>query len=434
MQSSFQNTYSFAAKMDVDDIISQFRNEFLIPVIENKEQIYFLGNSLGLQPKRTKMYINQVLEQWNRYGVEGFFIGELPWLEYHDQLIHPLAAIVGALPSEVVVMNSLTVNLHLLMVSFYKPQGNRKKILCEAKAFPSDQYMLETHIRQRGFDPSEILVELVPGEGEVNIHTDDILAAINKNKEELALVFLGGVNFYSGQVLDMEKIAFAAHLAGAKVGFDLAHAAGNIRMQLHNWDIDFAGWCSYKYLNSGPGAIAGTFIHQRYHNDNSIDRLAGWWGYDKSTRFLMQKGFIPISTAEGWQLSTPSPILYAAHKAALEIFQEAGLENIFEKGKIMTNYLMFILKDIKQRYNTYVNILTPEKEKGCQVSIMIPQKGKQVFHSLTKSGVFADWREPGVIRVAPVPLYNTYSEIWQFGQILEKSIEEMLMSAQEERH
>jgi kynureninase len=418
MVQEFQNTLSFARQMDADDALRKFRAEFQIPVREGVEQIYFLGNSLGLQPKRTKKYIEQVLHQWNQLGVEGFFMGEQPWLEYHDQLVNTLAEIVGALPEEVVVMNSLTVNLHLLLVSFYNPSGIRNKIICEAKAFPSDQYLLETHIRQKGLDPREIIIEVNARSGETTIRQDDIFAAIENNRHELALVFWGGVNYYTGQVFDLEAITKAAHDVGAKAGFDLAHATGNLLLHLHDWNVDFASWCSYKYLNSGPGAIAGAFIHNRYHTDTSINRIAGWWGYDKSNRFLMQKGFKPTLTAEGWQLSTPSPILYAAHKAALEIFAEAGINQVYRKGQQLSNYLLYIINEINLQQEHQIHVITPHQEKGSQISILIPDKGRMVFDYLTQKGIFVDWREPDVIRLAPVPLYNTFDEIWQFGQFL----------------
>ena len=417
----FENSLSFAQSLDAADPLRKFRLEFLIPTVDGKEQIYFLGNSLGLQPKRTPLYIMQVLDEWKQYGVEAFFMGEQPWLHYHDQLVQPLAKIVGALPQEVVVMNQLTVNLHLLLISFYEPVGKRNKIICEAKAFPSDQYMLETHIRQRGLDPKAVLIEIAPREGGELIHEDDLLENIEQHKEELALVLLGGVNYYTGQVFDMQKITEAGRKAGAKVGFDLAHAAGNIKLQLHDWDVDFACWCSYKYLNSGPGAIAGAYIHERYHTDESLPRFAGWWGYKKERRFLMEPGFDPIPTAEGWQLSTPSPVLYASHKASLEIFEEAGFDEVIRKGQALSDYLLFIIDDLNSRLaKPMIQILTPrhQNEKGCQVSMLMLQNGKAVFDALTKSGVFADWREPDVIRVAPAPLYNSFEEVWKFGEIL----------------
>ena len=316
----FENSLVFARQLDATDLLKDFRSQFIIPSINGKEQIYFLGNSLGLQPKTTRNELNKILDQWAAYGVEGFFMGENPWLDYHDQLTKSLSTIVGALPDEITVMNQLTVNLHLMMVSFYQPKGKKNKIICETKAFPSDQYMFETHLRHYGLDPDEKLIEVKPPDGEHLIRTEDIVSAIEKYKDELALVLFSGVNYYTGQVFDIKAITEVAHRSGIKAGFDLAHAAGNISLQLHDWDVDFACWCSYKYLNSGPGAIGGVYIHERFHHDKNINRFAGWWGYDKTTRFKMEKGFKPIATAEGWQLSTPSLLLYAAHKAALDIF------------------------------------------------------------------------------------------------------------------
>lgn len=417
----FENSLSFAQSLDAADPLRRFRAEFIIPTVDEKEQIYFLGNSLGLQPKRTPLYIMQVLDGWKQYGVEAFFMGEQPWLHYHDQLVQPLAKIVGALPQEVVVMNQLTVNLHLLLVSFYQPHKKRRKIICESKAFPSDQYMLETHIKQRGFEPNDVLIEIAPGEGEDLVKEEDLIAAIENNKEELALILWSGVSYYTGQAFDIKKISEAAHKAGIKVGFDLAHAAGNIALHLHDCEVDFACWCSYKYLNSGPGAIAGAYIHERYHTDETLPRFAGWWGHKKEKRFLMEPGFDPIPTAEGWQLSTPSPVLYAAHKAALEIFNEAGLDNVQQKGQKLSDYLLFLLDTINDTLTEpAIKILTPRsrEKKGCQLSLLMLKNGKEVFEVLTKNGVFADWREPDVIRVAPVPLYNSFEEVWRFGKIL----------------
>jgi kynureninase len=418
----FQPSAAFARQLDRADELASFRSEFLIPHKEGVAQIYFLGNSLGLQPRQTGPYIQQVLQQWEQWGVEGFFTGSQPWLHYHDQLVQPLASIVGALPSEVVVMNSLTVNLHLLLVSFYQPQGRRTKILCEAKAFPSDQYLLETHIRQRGYDPEATIIEVKPATGNVDISTADILEAIHLHADELALVFVGGVNYYTGLAFDLKKITEAAHAAGTVCGFDLAHAAGNIALHLHDWKVDFAAWCSYKYLNSGPGAIGGCFIHQRYHQDAALQRFAGWWGYKKETRFLMQKGFVPISSAEGWQLSTPSPLLYAAHLAALQIFERAGMDRIVAKGNLLSDYLLFLLQEIEAFSEGVIQLLTPANAKGCQISILVPNIGKRVFQQLTENGVFADWREPDVIRVAPVPLYNTFEEVWLFCRYLQEGL------------
>ena len=418
----FQNTLSFAQQLDRDDPLKSFRKEFVIPDHEGKEAIYFLGNSLGLRPKRTIPYIEKIIQQWDKEGVESFFRGEEPWMQYHDQLVQPLARIVGALPHEVVVMNSLTVNQHLMLVSFYKPEGRRRKILCEGKAFCSDQYMLETHIHQRGLHPEEIIIELHPRESECNLRESDIYAAIEEHQEELALVFLEGANYYTGQVLNMSGIAKAAQEKGMQIGFDLAHAAGNVHLDLHQWDVDFACWCSYKYLNSGPGAIGGVFIHEKHHNDLSLNRFAGWWGHNKSTRFKMQKGFDPIRTAEGWQLSTPSPILYAAHKASLELFEEAGMPAIQKKGQLLSDYLLYLLGEINRTISHHkLRSITPPDAKGCQVSLLMPQKGKAIFNSISEKSVFADWREPDVIRVGPAPLYNTFEEVWQFSQLLQQA-------------
>jgi kynureninase len=419
---NFENTIEFAKKLDTNDPLKNFRERFLIPSVNGKEQIYFLGNSLGLQSKNVKEEINKILDQWARLGVEGFFAGKDRWLDYHDQLAKSLSKIVGAQPNEITVMNQLTVNLHLMMVSFYRPQGKRNKILCEAKAFPSDQYMLETHIRYCGLDPDEVLIEVSPREGEHSIHHEDILHAIDENRDELALVVWGGINYYTGQVFDIRAITEAAHAIGAIAGFDLAHAAGNISLQLHDWNVDFACWCSYKYLNSGPGAMGGLFIHERFHSDKNIERFGGWWGYDKRTRFKMEKGFKPIPTAEGWQLSTPSILLYASHKASLQIFEEASWQNLQAKQRSLNNYLWFVLGDLNRSSgNEAVEFITPRNKDNisCQVSMLMLKKGQEIFEALGKQGVMVDWREPNVIRIAPVPLYNTFEEVWRFGNIVQ---------------
>ena len=418
---NFENTIEFAKKLDVNDPLKNFRDRFIIPSINGKEQIYFLGNSLGLQSRNVKEEIHKILDQWARFGVEGFFMGEDRWLDYHDQLTKPLSKIVGAKPNEITVMNQLTVNLHLMMVSFYRPQGKRNKILCEAKAFPSDQYVLETHLRYHGLDPREVLIEIGPREGEHLIRHEDILDAIDKYQDELALVLFGGINYYTGQVFDIRAITEAVHAVGAVAGFDLAHAAGNISLQLHNWDVDFSCWCNYKYLNSGPGAMGGVFIHEKFHRDRSIKRFGGWWGYDKDTRFKMEKGFKPILTAEGWQLSTPSVLLYASHKAALQIFEEAGWDNLQSRQRSLNNYLWFVLEELNRSSDEdVVEFITP-KDKGvisCQVSMLMLSRGKEIFEELGARGVMVDWREPNVIRIAPVPLYNTFEEVWRFGNII----------------
>ncbi len=397
--------------------MKHLRHKFIIPERNGKEQIYFLGNSLGLQPRTTAAAINEVLYQWSHYGVEGFFEGEKPWLRLHDSLTEPLSGIVGSLPSEVVVMNHLTVNLHLLLVSFYHPDKKKYKIICEAKAFPSDQYMLETHVKHHGLDPNEAIVEVHPPEGKHIIRHEDIFTAIDKHRDELALVLWGGVNYYTGQLFDIKAITAAAQRAGAIVGFDLAHAAGNVELHLHDWNVDFAAWCSYKYLNSGPGAIAGAYVHERYHND-SVPRLAGWWGCEKETRFKMLQGFKPVLSAEGWQLSTPPIILMAAHKASLDIFEEADMAALARHGKEYSDLLISLLGEIS---SPLIEILTPDS-RGCQVSMLIKKNGRQIFDQLAQQGIFADWREPDVIRVAPVPLYNTTEEITQFINVLKKII------------
>lgn len=422
----FINSLAFAQQLDEADILKDFRSKFYIPIINGKESIYLNGNSLGLQPRTTQDYIVDELEDWATFGVEGHFHARQPWLSYHELFPRLLAPIIGASPEEIVVMNQLTVNLHLLMISFYRPTKERYKIICEAKAFPSDQYALESQVKLHGLDPAIAIVEVSPRDGEHHIRTEDILACIRQNANETALVLFGGVNYYTGQVMDMEQITGAAHAAGAYCGFDLAHAAGNIELQMHDWDVDFACWCSYKYLNSGPGSVAGVYIHNKHIASTEIPRLAGWWGHDKASRFRMEKGFRPIPTAEGWQLSNAPVLSMAAHHASLDIFEEAGMKNLVEKGRQLSNYLLFILDEINNRtVNKSIDIITPrnEKGKGCQVSMLMQEKGKELFEALKQNGVMADWREPNVIRVAPVPLYNTFSDIYQFGEVLSKNLD-----------
>lgn len=402
--------------LDETDSLSAFREKFLIPPHGKNEQIYFLGNSLGLQPRALRQYLDKVLNQWQNYGVEAFFLGGSPWLNYHDTLTGMMAELVGAKPAEISIMNQLTVNLHLLMVSFYRPEGKKKKILCEQKAFPSDQYMLETHVKHLGLSPNDVLLEIAPRDGMI-FHTEDIINAIEKHADELALVFLGGINYYTGQVLDMERIAAAAKKNNIHIGYDLAHAAGNIPLDLHKWKVDFAAWCTYKYLNGGPGGVGAVYIHERYHQDASLHRFAGWFGYDKETRFKMQKGFIPVPTAEGWQLSTPSILLYASLHASLDIFREAGWKNIQEKQKHMQQVLWDLLQEIHAS-KPFFNILTPKENRGAQISLYFPEKGRNIYDGLIEQGIIVDWREPNVIRFAPVPLYNTFTDIQKFAQAL----------------
>jgi kynureninase len=326
------------------------------------------------------------------------------------------------MPEEIIVMNQLTVNLHLLMISFYRPTTKRYKIICEAKAFPSDQYAFQSQAKLHGFNPDDAIIEVLPKEGTATIDTADILEAIKKHGDETALVIFGGVNYYSGQAYDMQSICKAAHEVGAYCGFDLAHAAGNIALELHDWNVDFACWCSYKYLNSGPGGVSGAFIHQRHISNTELPRLAGWWGHDKENRFKMEKEFMPIPTAEGWQLSNAPVLSMAAHKASLDIFAEAGMHNLVQKGKLLSSYLLFILDEINSALKTdIIEVITPrnENERGCQISMLMQKDGKRIFDELIKAGVIADWREPNVIRVAPVPLYNSFEDVYRFGKTLE---------------
>ncbi len=419
----FENTAVFAKELDEKDILKDFRNKFYIPLINGKECIYFTGNSLGLQTKSTQDYVLNELEDWANFGVEGHFHAKKPWLPYHEIFPKQLSKIVGCQPEEVVVMNQLTVNLHLLMVSFYRPSKQRYKIICEAKAFPSDQYAMESQVKYHGFKYEDAVIEVSPRAGEYAIRTKDIIAAIKQHGDSVALVLFGGVNYYTGQYFDLQTITKAAHEVGAIAGFDLAHAAGNVELKLHEWDVDFACWCSYKYLNSGPGGVSGVYIHQKHFTNANTPRFAGWWGHTKETRFKMDKGFEPIPTAEGWQLSNAPVLSMAAHKASIDIFEAAGMENLLAKGKLLSNYLLFILDDINASLKEkIIEIITPRNEKGCQVSMLMLQQGKEVFEVLKQKGVLVDWREPNVIRVAPVPLYNTFSDVFTFGLIIKEIV------------
>lgn len=418
---NYENTLEFAKLLDEKDELKEFRNHFFIPQHQQKDCIYFTGNSLGLQPKTVQSYIQQELNDWAQLGVEGHFQAKNPWMFYHENFSKQVANIVGAKETEVVVMNQLTVNLHLLMVSFYRPTKEKFKIICEAKAFPSDQYAMDSQVKFHGFNPEDAIIEVHPRSGEHCIRTEDILLTIEQYKNELSLVLFGGVNYYTGQVFNMKAIAKAANKACAFVGFDLAHAAGNIELKLNEWDVDFACWCSYKYLNSGPGGVAGVYINEKHIKNKNIQRFAGWWGYEKETRFKMEKGFKPIPTAEGWQLSNAPVLSMAAHKASLDIFEKAGMQKLISKGKKLSGYLHFILNAINENLpDKIIEVITPESEdeRGCQVSILMLEKGKEVFEQLTQQGVVADWREPNVIRVAPVPLYNSFKDVYTFGKII----------------
>jgi len=426
---TFQNTRVFAQQLDSQDELKNYRNEFIFPQHDGKNVIYFTGNSLGLQPKRTKQYVDEVMNDWANLAVEGHFYAQKPWWDYHERFAGPLSKVVGAKPSEVTVMNTLTVNLHLLMVSFYNPTKTRYKIICEEKAFPSDQYMFQTqaafHSRNLGTNPENVIVEVKRREGEHNIRLEDILAKINEVGDELALVLIGGVNYYTGQVFDMKTITEAGHKVGAIVGFDLAHAAGNIKLELHNWNVDFAAWCSYKYMNSGPGNASGCFIHEKHHANKELNRFGGWWAQNKERRFLMEPAFDPIVGADGWQVSNLPVLSLAPYLASVEMFAEVGMEKLIKKRDQITAYLEFILHEIdKEIDGTEFEIITPanQDERACQLSVFLHGQGKSLFDYLMKNGVITDWREPNVIRLAPVPLYCSFEDMYNFGQILKKGI------------
>ncbi len=417
----FKSDKSFAREMDSKDPLRKYRKRFHIPKQKNGEDgIYFCGHSLGLQPRTTREYIRQELNDWKKLGVEGHFHAKHPWMPYHEFLTEKTARLVGARNTEVVNMNSLTTNLHLMMISFYRPTPTRYKILIEGGAFPSDQYAVKSQIQFHGYDPRSALIELKPQPGEITLRTDDIEKTISEHSDSIALIVLGGVNYYTGQAFELERITKAGHAKGCMVGFDLAHAAGNVILKLHDWNVDFAVWCTYKYLNSGPGGIAACFIHERHTNNPELPRFAGWWGHDKKTRFRMPSEFVPIRTAEAWQLSNPPIFQLAALNASLEIFDEAGIKKLRAKSELLTGYLEFLIHHIS---NKNISILTPQdpKERGCQLSIHVRRKGKLVYKKLSESGVFCDWREPDVIRLAPVPLYNTFMDVYRFAKLLQES-------------
>lgn len=420
-----QNSLEFALQFDKSDELSDYRQRFHIPTVNGKDALYFTGNSLGLQPKSVKSHLMQELDDWAKFGVEGHFEAKNPWVSYHKILSEPFARLVGAQPDEVVAMNGLSVNLHLMMVSFYQPKGKRTKIICEAKAFPSDQYMLESQVKFHGLNPEETIIEVSPREGEHCIRQEDILSCIEEVGDELALVFWGGVNYYTGQVFDMPKITEVAKGVGAFVGFDLAHGVGNVSLNLHDWGVDFACWCSYKYLNSGPGSVSGIFVHNKHEDNKDLPRFAGWWGHDENRRFLMEKGFVPMKGAQGWQLSNAAVFSMAPCKASMDIFDEVGLPKLIKKSRKLTNFMEFVFNDISERYdNCNFEIITPKEERyrGCQLSVLMHGQGKEMFDYITKEGVIADWREPNVIRLAPVPLYNSFEDIFKLGQIIENAL------------
>jgi len=425
-------TLEAARELDLADPLSRFRERFLLPQHEGKDTLYFTGNSLGLQPKAARQALEVELEDWATYGVEGHFQGRNPWVSYHERFVDGLCHLTGAHPHEVVAMNGLTVNLHLLLISFYQPQGTRRKLLCEAKAFPSDRYALCSQIRLHGGNPDADLLELAPRQGEHVLRTEDVLAAIADAGDELATVMIGGVNYYTGQLHDMKAIATAAHQVGASCGFDLAHAMGNVPLELHDWNVDFACWCSYKYLNSGPGAVSGVFVHERHVRDangrgTATRRLEGWWGHDAESRFKMDPEFVPMPSAEAWQMSNAPVLNMAVHKVALDLFVEAGMPALRERSLRLTAYLEQLVHAVAERTGANLEILTPTDPaaRGCQLSVVAHGYGRSLFDHLMAHGVIVDWREPAVIRMAPVPMYNSFEDLVRFAQVLETGLREL---------
>jgi len=421
---NYRTDANFAVEMDRADPLAEYRHKFHIPRHQHGEEIYLCGNSLGLQPITTERYLREELEDWARLGVKGHFAGRRPWMPYHELFSERSARLVGAEPLEVVNMNSLTVNLHLMMVSFYRPTAARHRILIERSAFPSDRYAAASQIRFHGFDPDTSLVELAPAGNRREMDMDEVEAVIRAEGERLALVLLPGVQYSSGQTFDMARLTRAAHAVGAVAGFDLAHATGNLPLKLHDWDVDFAVWCNYKYMNAGPGAVAGCFVHARHTRAFELPRFAGWWGHDKTTRFRMGPEFVPMAGAEGWQISNPPILALAPLLASLEIFEDAGMPQLREKSLRLTGYLEYLLD---RRLSEAVEILTPRDpaERGCQLSLRIAgsrSRAMDIFTRLEQAGVTADWREPDVLRVAPVPLYNTYTDVYRFVDILENVV------------
>lgn len=418
----FENSLTFAKSQDESDPFRPFRERFYFPLMDGKEVIYFTGNSLGLQPRQTQDYVLRELEDWASYGVEGHFHAGIPWYHYKEFLSGAVSRLLGAKKEEVVVMNSLTVNLHLLMVSFYRPTKNRYKIICEYDAFPSDLYAVQSQTSFHGFDPDDAVIYLKPRDGEHCLRTEDILQAISDAGDSLATVMLGAVNFYTGQYFELEKISAAAHQAGATCGFNLAHAAGNVVMNLHDWNVDYACFCSYKYLNAGPGSVSGIFVHEK-HFGKHLPQFAGWWGNDPETRFTMPRKFEPVKAASAWALSNDPVISMAALKSSLDIFEKAGIENLRIKSELLTSYLEYVIGEVNSKLKSGITleIITPKEPalRGCQLSMIAHGLGKDLFNSMTSAGIICDWREPNVMRAAPVPLYNSFEDVFLFGQTLE---------------
>ncbi len=423
MTDTFQKGISFAKELDLLDPLKQFREKFLIPKNHNgSEVVYFAGNSLGLQPKSTRAYVEQELKDWEELGVEGHLQAKNPWLPYHEFLTRQTAVLTGAKPEEVLNMNSLTTNLHLLFVSFYRPTKQRHKILIESNSFPSDHYAVQSQIKFHGFDAEHSLVEMKPRDGEEKIRTEDIEEMIDREGDSIALIWIAGVNYYSGQAFDMKRITEAGHRKDITVGFDLAHATGNLILNLHDWNIDFAVWCNYKYMNGGPGTIGGAFVHEKHLRDYSLPKFLGWWGHDKESRFLMKHKYIPIPSAESWQLSNPPILQLASLRASMDIFEEAGMHALRKKSEQLTGYLEFLINEMA---NGNIEVITPKEknERGCQLSLKVKRNGKELHKDLNDNGVICDWREPDVIRIAPVPLYNTFEDVWKFcEQLIERRL------------
>lgn len=417
----YVNSPEFAQSLDAQDSLASFRQEFYFPQHDGSDTVYFCGNSLGLLPRQAESAVQQEFEDWKTHGVEGHFRARTPWFSYHKIFAQPLAELTGALAHEVVCMNALTVNVHLMMTSFYCPTPGRYRILILGQEFPSDRYAAQSHVQLHGYQPEDAIVELQPRGGEQVLRTEDILATIAELGSSLALVHLSAVHYYTGQFYDIEAISKAAHEAGAYIGWDLAHAMGNLPLHLHDWNVDYAAWCSYKYLNSGPGGVAGVFVHERHSANTQLPRFAGWWGNDEATRFTMPQWFQPVQTAESWQLSNAPVFPMAIHKASLDIFQRAGIEKLRAKSKALTGYLEFIIESVGEEFPAYrLNIITPRNpdERGAQLSTIATAKGKELFTYLSEHGVITDWRNPDVIRMAPAPLYCSFRDVWRFGKVL----------------
>ena len=415
---AFEPHLEFALNLDRNDPLAKYRTAFHIPKDEQgKDWLYFTGNSMGLQPKSTKSAIEQELNDWANLGVEGHFEAKNPWMPYHEFLTESMAKIMGAKPIEIVVMNTLTTNLHLLMVSFYNPTKKRHKILIESDAFPSDRYAVQTQLEFHGYDASTCLIEWTPRTDEKLLRTEDLEQILETQGEEIALLLIGGVNYYTGQYLDLKKIAALGHAKGCKVGIDLAHGAGNIQPELHDTGIDFAAWCTYKYLNAGPGSLGGVFVHERYAHDKTLKRFAGWWSQNKATRFNMRQPLDITPGAEGWQLSNPPILSMAAIKAALDLFNEVGMNKLRQKSIKLTGYLEFLIKGLN---HAQIEIITPSdsNQRGCQLSIQVKNANKDLHKKLTEQHVITDWREPDVIRCAPVPFYNSFEDVFRMVEIL----------------